>query len=102
MAAYPFGWNPPSIKQLIERCEEHGATLTIFDHEINGNFGMVKLRVLEREIDGEQYHVFLPPLDDDVLVHLLQVKAICDAIKIPTSIFGFEIDSETGFAKEVE
>ena len=63
----------------------------------------LKPRVIVREVNGEQFHVVLPPLpNDEVLVNLYQVQNMCNRLRIPTTVFGFEIDQTTGSIKETD
>ena len=97
MAAFPFGWNPPSLGIFVEKCtSDFGCELIIMDYEVEGSFGVATPRLLKREVDGVQKHVVLPNLPDDVLISLHLVANMCRRLEIPTEAFGFVFDYESG------
>ena len=88
--AFPFGFNPPSIGQFIEKAtQEYGATLVELNTIVYGPFGEIHPRILERVQDGIEYHVALPPLPDDVLITFHEARNLCDRLGIPTQEYGF-------------
>lgn len=98
--AFPFGWNPPSLGQFIETCtREYGAALVTMNYEVEGDFGAISPRILERQVDGSPRHVVLPNLPDDVLISLNLVASMCRRLDIPTTAFKFEFDYDSGSVK---
>ena len=50
MASFPFGWNPPSLDQIINKCQtKYGAELVTLDHEVEESFGRVYPRLISKE-----------------------------------------------------
>ena len=101
MPAYPFGWNPPTLGDFVQKCvQEFGARVVESDYEVEGDFGQVTPKALERSEGQEHYHVILPNLDDDVLLDFHLVRQLCNRLHIPISAFGFEFDRD-GNLREV-
>lgn len=96
--SFPFGWNPPSLGHIIEVCcrKDNGCELHTLDYEVEGSFGKIKPKLLKRVAEGNELHVVLPNKPDEVLITLAQTANICRRLDLPTTIFGFKFDYETG------
>jgi hypothetical protein len=95
--AFPMGQNPPSLGDFIDTCVKiYGAELLTLDFDVEGSFGKIRPRVLERKVDGETLHVVVPNLPDDVLINFHTVRQMCRRLGVPTEAFGFQFDEQTG------
>jgi hypothetical protein len=95
--AFPFGWNPPCLADVIKVCcQNFGARVVELPFEVEGEFGKVRPRVLERDVGGRTLHVVLPNLPDDVLINLHSVRNMCARLQIPTEAFQFQFDDDAG------
>ena len=101
--AFPFGWNPPSIGEFVAKCtKDFGAKLLEMDYEVEGSYGPIRPRILERTVEGKTCHVVLPNLPDDVLVTFQLARNMCDRIGVPTEVFGFSFDRDTGAVSKAD
>lgn len=96
MVAFPFGNNPPSLGGFIdEATKKYGAILVTLDNvTIRSAYGVIHPRVLERHVDGKDYHVILPTFPDDCLLTGHMVRNLCDRLAIPTTAFGFQLGDD--------
>ncbi len=97
MAAMPYG-PPTTLADFISKAtDEYGATLEALDLEVEGDFGLMKQRYMEREVDGGTLHVMLPLEPDDVLQTPYVIDGLCRRLGISTKdAFGYELDQESG------
>ena len=94
--ALPFG-PAISLGEYIRRAtNDFGARIVELENEIQGSFGKVKARFLERDVDGKTLHVALPTFPDDVVIGMPLIRYLCNRLQIPTDDFGFSI-SDDGF-----
>lgn len=62
-----------------------------------GPDGKNEILYLTREVEGETLHVIQPILEDDEALNPSMVRNMCNRLQIPTALFGFEFEEDSGF-----